>query len=81
MKKIHVHDLEARFGEIEKRVRSLVTQNKELSIRVHDLEQELLESRKMLEEYKHLPEQKRLAREKIKHVLTALEQTQLNSEL
>jgi multidrug resistance efflux pump len=68
-----VGDLEARFAEVEKRVRLLVTENKTLSARVRELEQNLAQARRETEQHEHFEENKLHIREKIERILQSLE--------
>lgn len=66
-------DLEARFAEVEKRVKTLVADNTRLRKRVSELERELKEARLQSEELRHFHGKKLHIREKIEKVLQSLE--------
>ncbi len=66
-------DLEARFAEVEERVRALVSGNKDLKKRVRELEDELARARHRLQELEHFHGKKMHVKEKIERILKALE--------
>jgi multidrug resistance efflux pump len=66
-------DLEEKFAEIEKRVRVLVTQNRQLQARVKELEKELTLARREAQQYEHLHGKKLHIKEKIEKILQSLE--------
>lgn len=68
-------DLEDKFGEVEKRVKSLVSENRELAKRVSELEQELSQARRESQELENFHGKKMHIREKLERVLQALEAT------
>ena len=68
-------DLENKFVEVEKRVKSLVSENRDLAKRVSELEQELSRARRESQELENFHGKKMHIREKIERVLQALEAT------
>jgi predicted RNase H-like nuclease (RuvC/YqgF family) len=66
-------DLEEKFAEIEKRVRGLVTENRQLKARVQELEKELALARRETQQFEHLHGKKLHIKEKIEKILRALE--------
>jgi cell division septum initiation protein DivIVA len=70
-----VKDLENKFGEVEKRVKALVSENRDLAKRVSELEQELSRARRESQELENFHGKKMHIREKIERVLQALEAT------
>ena len=68
-------DLENKFGEVEKRVKALVSENRDLAKRVSELEQELSRARRESQELENFHGKKMHIREKIERVLQALEAT------
>jgi cell division septum initiation protein DivIVA len=66
-------DLEDKFREVEKRVKTLVSENTDLRKRVSELERELAGARLGSEELEHVRGTKTHIREKIERVLQALE--------
>ncbi len=66
-------DLEARFTEVEKRVRTLVSDNAALRKRIAGLEAELAEARKGSGELENFHGKKMHIREKIENILRTLE--------
>ena len=71
-------DLEERFGEIEKRVKALVTENKALKGRVKELEQEVIEARREVQKSGILHGKQLHIREKIERVLRSLDSLGVN---
>ncbi len=65
--------LEERFAEIEKRVKTLVTENRSLKERIRELEQDLVEVRKESLKFSNLHGKQLHIREKIERVLQSLE--------
>jgi cell division septum initiation protein DivIVA len=68
-----VKDLESKFGEVEKRVKALVSENRDLAKRVSELEQELSRARRESQELENFHGKKMHIREKIERVLQSLE--------
>jgi cell division septum initiation protein DivIVA len=68
-----VMELEDKFVEVEKRVKALVTENRDLAKRVSELEQELSQARNESQELKNLHDKKMHIKEKIERILLALE--------
>ncbi len=66
-------DLENKFVEVEKRVKALVSENRDLAKRVSELEQELSRARRESQELETFHGKKMHVREKIERVLQALE--------
>lgn len=66
-------DLENKFAEIEKRVRLLVTQNRQFKTRVSELEKELAQARREAQQFEHLHGKKLHIKEKIERILQSLE--------
>ncbi len=66
-------DLEAKFAEIEKRVKTIVAENAGLRKRVGELEQELAGARRESQELENFHGKKMHIREKIERILHALE--------
>jgi cell division septum initiation protein DivIVA len=66
-------ELEDKFVEVEKRVKALVTENRDLAKRVSELEQELSQARNESQELKNLHDKKMHIKEKIERILLALE--------
>jgi septal ring factor EnvC (AmiA/AmiB activator) len=66
-------DLEEKFSEVEKRVKALVSENKDLRKRVAALERELAAVRREAQEHAGFSGKKMHVREKIERVLQALE--------
>ena len=66
-------DLEDKFVEVEKRVKALVTENRDLAKRVSELEQELSRARSESQELKNFHGKKAHIKEKIERILLALE--------
>lgn len=66
-------ELEEKFAEVEKRVRALVAENRTLTVRVRELEQELSQVRNKEQGFERLHGKQTLIREKIERVLRALE--------
>ena len=66
-------DIEAKFSEIEKRVRGLVSENADLRKRVSQLEQELALVRREALNMEHFHGKKLHIREKIERILNSLE--------
>jgi len=72
--------LEERFAEIEKRVKGLVTENRTLKDRIHELEQDLVEVRKESQKFNNLHGKQLHIREKIERVLHSLESVGVTEE-
>jgi hypothetical protein len=68
-----VNELESRFAEIEKRVRSLVADNGSLRKRVAELERELAHVRAEAGESRDFQTKQTRIREKVEQVLRSLE--------
>jgi len=68
-----VKDLENKFEEVEKRVKALVSENRDLAKRVSELTEELSRARRESEELENFHGKKMHIREKIERVLQALE--------
>ncbi len=66
-------DLEDKFAEVEKRVKALVSENRDLATRVSELTQELSRARRESQELENFHGKKMHVREKIERVLQALE--------
>ena len=65
--------LEERFTEIEKRVKTILTENRTLKDRIRELEQDLVEVRKESLKFSNLHGKQLHIREKIERVLQSLE--------
>ena len=66
-------DLDKKFKEVEKRVEALVTENRALRSRVHELDQELAEARLGARNTEHFHGKQLQIREKIERVLKTLD--------
>jgi chromosome segregation ATPase len=66
-------ELDEKFGVIEKRVRALITENKNLIERISSLEQELLAARREAQQSEHHFGRNVRIREKIENILHTLE--------
>ena len=66
-------DLEDRFAEIERRVRSLVAENRAFAARINELERELAGARQESHTNEHFHETRMRLREKLENILRALE--------
>ncbi len=66
-------DLEARFTEVERRVRSLVQENRDLTGRVSELERELAQARREAQEMEHYHGKRMHIKDKVERILSALE--------
>lgn len=66
-------DLEDRFAEIERRVRLLAVENKDLRGRVSELENELAQARREAQQFEHLHGKKLHIKEKIERILQSLD--------
>lgn len=66
-------DLENKFAEVEKRVKALVSENRDLAKRVSELTQELSRTRRESQELENFHGKKMHVREKIERLLQALE--------
>jgi hypothetical protein len=66
-------ELEARFAEVEKRLRILIGDNGRLKKRVAELEKELAQARVTSEEFQNFQGKRLHVREKIEKVLRSLE--------
>lgn len=66
-------ELDEKFGMIEKRVRALLAENKNLAERISVLEQELLAARREAQQSEHHHARNMRIREKIENILHALE--------
>jgi chromosome segregation ATPase len=71
-------DLEERFAEVEKRVKALVTENRNLTGRIRELEQELAEVRQEAQKFNNLHGKQLHIREKVERVLHSLESLGVN---
>jgi chromosome segregation ATPase len=65
--------IEERFAEAEKRVRALVSENAILKRQVREFERELAQLRREARDLQHFHGKRMHVREKIEHILTALE--------
>ena len=70
---IAVKDIEAKCKEIEKRVGSLVTENRGLKRRVRDLEQELAKVQREVNDFQLFHGKRMHIKEKIEGILNALD--------
>jgi chromosome segregation ATPase len=68
-----VKDLEDKFAEVEKRVKSLVSENRDLAKRVSELTEELSRARRGSQELEDFVGKKMHVREKIERILQAFE--------
>ncbi len=68
-----MNDLETRFAEVEKRVRSLAADNSTLRKRVAELERELARSRVDASDVRDFQTKQARIREKVEQVLHSLE--------
>jgi hypothetical protein len=68
-----VNDLEARFGVIERRVQTLVAENKDLKARLSKLDEELAQAKREARELEHFHGKKLHIKEKIERILQQLE--------
>ncbi len=66
-------DLEEKFAEVEKRVKTIVAENAGLRKRISELEQELAGARRESQELENFHGKKMRIREKIERVLHAFE--------
>ncbi|MGE5174720.1 MAG: hypothetical protein ACM3MD_12920 [Betaproteobacteria bacterium] len=66
-------DLDDRFALIEDRVRALLAKNKNLSVRINELEQELAQAQRESRELERLHGKKLHIRQRIENILHALE--------
>ena len=66
-------DLEGRFAEVEKRVQSIVRENRALTKRVSELERELAQARHEAQEKELLHGKSMHIRDKVERILSALE--------
>lgn len=66
-------ELEERFAEIERRVRLLTVENKDLKGRVSELEKELAQARREAQQFEHLHGKKLHIKEKIERILLSLD--------
>ncbi len=66
-------DLENKFAEVEKRVKTIVEENAGLRKRIGELERELVRTRRESQEVENFHGKKMHIREKIERVLHALE--------
>ena len=66
-------DLEEKFIEVEKRVKALVEENRDLAKRVSGLERELSQARRESRELEEFHGKKTHLREKIERILRSLE--------
>jgi cell division septum initiation protein DivIVA len=66
-------DLEARFAEVEKRVQTIVRENRELTRRVIELERELEQARHEVREMELFHGKSMHIRDKVERILSALE--------
>lgn len=66
-------DLEDRFAEIEKRVRTLVTENKSFRGRIKELEHELAQARREAQDRELFNGKKLHIKEKVERILQSLE--------
>ncbi len=73
LRNVVLKELDEKFGTIEKRVRALIAENKNLTERISNLEQELLAARREAEASVHHHNTNQRIREKIEHILHYLE--------
>ncbi|HUI46168.1 MAG TPA: hypothetical protein VL122_09340 [Nitrospirota bacterium] len=66
-------ELDEKFRVIEKRVRALIAENKNLTGRISNLEQDLLAARRDAQESEHHHGRNLRIREKVENILHALE--------
>ena len=71
-------DLEERFAEVEKRVKTLVAENRTLKGRIRELEQELVDVRQEAQKFSNLHGKQLHIREKVERVLHSLETLGMN---
>jgi len=70
-----VKDLDDRFAEIDKRVKLLVTQNKDLKSRIKELDLKLMQVQREAQQVEHFHGGKMHIKEKIERILHTLETT------
>jgi prefoldin subunit 5 len=68
-----VKDLDDRFAEIEKRVKMLITQNKDLKSRIKELDLKLMQVQREAQQVEHFHGKKMHIKEKIEQILHTLE--------
>jgi predicted nucleic acid-binding Zn-ribbon protein len=66
-------DIEAKFSQVEKRVQALVSENKGLTGRVRELEQELAQARREAQELQNFHGKRMHIKEKIERILQSME--------
>lgn len=66
-------DLAERFSEVEKRVKAILAENRELKVRIAELEQELTLARSEAQNFEHVRGKQAHIREKIERILHSLE--------
>ena len=66
-------DIEAKFAHVEKRVQTLVSENKSLTDRVRELEQELALARREAQELQNFHGKRMHIKEKIERILQTME--------
>lgn len=74
-------ELDEKLSLIEKRVRALMAENKNLTDRICNLEQELLVARREAQKSEHHYDRNLIIREKIEHILHALESIGIKSTI
>jgi hypothetical protein len=73
MRNVLLKDLDEKFGMVEKRVRALMAENKNLAERISILEQDLLDARSEALKSEHNHAINLRIREKLEHILHTLE--------
>jgi predicted nucleic acid-binding Zn-ribbon protein len=66
-------DIETKFAHVEKRVQTLVSENKGLTGRVRELEQELAQARREAQELQNFHGKRMHIKEKIERILQSME--------
>jgi|GEM_PF-6920197 len=73
LRNVVLKELDEKFRVIEKRVRALIAENKNLTDRIGNMEQELLAARREAQESEHHHDRNLRIRQKIENILHALE--------
>jgi len=73
LRNVVLKELDEKFRVIEKRVRALIAENKNLTGRISNLEQDLLAARRDAQESEHHHGRNLRIREKVENILHALE--------
>jgi chromosome segregation ATPase len=73
MGKDALKNIEEKFTEVEKRVRAIVSENKGLTGRVRELEQELAQARREAQELQNFHGKRMHIKEKIERILQSME--------